>query len=70
MALSKDTKRLTKRFRLVWDRDSKEIIMKGESVTYTAHPCFEADTREEIEAKIKELGLKEKEIEFEPIIRR
>jgi len=66
--------KLTKRFRLVWNEETKEIILNHEfsegSVTYTKHTCFEADTKEEIEIKIKELGLKEKEIEFEPIIRR
>jgi len=36
--------------------------MKGETITYTRHPCFEADTLEEIEAKIKELGLKKEKI--------
>lgn len=69
MALGEE-KRLTKRFRLVWNGDTKEIIMKGEPVTYTAHPCFEADTREEIEAKVIELGLKERQVRPKPIIRR
>jgi len=61
--------KLTKRFRLVWDEKTKEIILNDEfsegSVTYTRHACFEADTKEEIEAKIKELGLIEKKEPWE-----
>ena len=50
--------RLTKRFRLVWD-DKKQIIMKGESVIWTAQNCFESDTEAEINAKVRELNLVE-----------
>ena len=49
--------KLTKRFRLVWDEKTKMIIKKSENVTYTNHPCFEADTLAEIEAKVTEMEL-------------
>ncbi len=51
--------KLTKRYRLVWDADTKKIVMQGESVIWTGKSSFEADTRGEIEAKIGQLKLKE-----------
>ena len=51
--------KLTKPFQLVWNAKTKEIIKKGGNATYTNQPCFEANTEVEIEAKIREKGLKE-----------
>lgn len=44
--------KLTKKYHLVWNAETKEIIKKGGNATYTNQSCFEADTLAEIEAKI------------------
>ena len=48
-------------YRLVYDMDSREIIMAQEAtgtVTTTNHPIEEFDTEEAMIARIAELGLK------------
>ena len=48
-------------YRLVYDRDSREIIMAEEAtgtVTTTIHPMEEFQTEEAMITRIKELGLK------------
>ena len=56
--------RLTKKYRLVWNEKTKEIIVNGEfespAVTYTGHSCFETDELEEIEKTIELESLIEK----------
>lgn len=54
---------LTKKYQLVWNAKTKEIIKKGGNATYTNQLCFEADTLTEIEAKIMAEKLIEKKIE-------
>jgi len=60
--------RLTKRFRLVWNEKTGEIIVKGEfndgSVTYTKHPCLETDVEKEVEKKIIDEKLISKDIKI------
>ena len=49
-------KTLTKDFRLVW---TDKILLYGEykgGETVTKHNCFECDTKEELDKKVKELG--------------
>ena len=52
---------LTRRYHLVWDRVTKEIIKDGGNTTYTEQDYFEADTRAEIDAKIEAEQLKKRE---------
>ncbi len=57
--------RLIKKYRLVWNTSTKEIIVSGEfddkkSVTYTSHAYLESDEIADIENKITSESLKAK----------
>ncbi len=52
---------LTKRYRLIWNGETRVIRCCGEfaagTETRTVNPSFESDDREEIEAKIEQENL-------------
>ena len=56
-------KKLTKKFRLVYNDDKILLYGEYEGGTHTIHNTFECDTQEELDAKVIELGFEIQEQE-------